>query len=125
MSVQVGHDGGSCIIRTCQKADQSDKDAVLMTTKSTNKQSVALAALAREVDEPDSRFQALWNEAERIKRTNIELEQSLDQLVDRIRKSVGPFEMDMGRAMRVQIDNRCRNGSCTCSMTGLCLAWIA
>lgn len=81
-----------------------DKDAVHMNTDSINKNSVALTILAGQVDEPPTRFQELWNEAERIKRENVALEGTLDQLVQRIRNSVGPVEMDMGRAMRVQID---------------------
>jgi len=58
----------------------------------------------RENISPESRFQKLWGEAERLKRENVELESALDQLVSRIKHAVGPFEMDMGRAMRVQID---------------------
>jgi len=75
-----------------------------MNTDSINNYSVALATLTGEDDEPPSRFQELWNEAERLKRENVALEGELDQLVQRIRNSVGPIEMDMGRAMRVQID---------------------
>ncbi len=75
-----------------------------MNTDSIDDHSVALATLADQGDEPPSRFQELWNEAERLKRENVELETELDQLVHRIKSSVGPIEMDMGRAMRVQID---------------------
>lgn len=75
-----------------------------MNTDPGNNHSIALAASACIQSEPESRFQELWNEAERLKRENSELEVALDQLVVHIRNSIGPFEMDMGRAMRVQID---------------------
>lgn len=53
---------------------------------------------------PQSRFQKLWDEAERLKRTNLELEGSLNELVRRIQSDLAPAEMDMGRSMRLQMD---------------------
>ena len=79
-----------------------------MNSDNINNHSIVLTTLVGEgmgeAEDPPSRFQNLWNEAERLKRENIELEAALDQLVQRIKNSVGPIEMEMGRAMRVQID---------------------
>lgn len=75
-----------------------------MKSDITNNSSMSLAREPQEFDEAESRFQKLWNEAERLKKENRELETTLDQLVLRIKQVVGPVEMDMARAMRVQID---------------------
>jgi len=75
-----------------------------MSSNSLKTHSFTLAEIACNGVEPNTRFQNLWNEAERLKRDNIELETALDQLVLRIKNAVEPIEMDMGRAMRVQID---------------------
>jgi len=77
------------------------KDAVHMKSDTCDNNSIELTV---HHNEPETRFQKLWNEAERLKRQNVELEAALDELVLRIKSSIGPVEMDMGRAMRVQID---------------------
>lgn len=50
------------------------------------------------------RFQSLWEDSQRIKSQNQKLEESLEQLVVRIRTEVGPVEQELAIAMRVQID---------------------
>ena len=75
-----------------------------MDSKNIDNSLVSLADKACDDDAPESRFQLLWNEAERIKRDNSELESQLDLLVQRIKNSVGPVEIEMGRELRVQID---------------------
>lgn len=65
---------------------------------------IATPAKSKARKKPQSRFQNLWDEAERMKRHNLELEDSLNVLVQRIRVDLGPIEMEMGRSMRTQMD---------------------
>lgn len=70
----------------------SEFDIAIPTTPKSNRK------------KPQSRFQNLWDEAERLKRRNLELEDSLNALVQRIKADLGPAELEMGRSMREQMD---------------------
>lgn len=104
MSTAAERDAIVCGCNNCMDVGQPDKDVAIMDSKNIDNSLVSLADKACDDDAPESRFQLLWNEAERIKRDNSELESQLDLLVQRIKNSVGPVEIEMGRELRVQID---------------------
>jgi len=72
-----------------------------MTTKT---RATKPLSVTKNASKPKTRFQKLWDEAERVKKQNLELEESLDKLVQRMETEVGPIELELGHAMRAQID---------------------
>lgn len=73
-----------------------------MNAKTLNNKSVAITQ--QHNNQTKNRFQTLWDKAEALKHDNLALQTSLDQLVQRVQTDIRPVELDMGRAMRLQID---------------------